>query len=959
MMRVSPSHPTKTNQPIQSKLRLTAMGLCAIFFLGILGFNSSINNAIQEWLRLKGFYLSYFLDDPASYAQAVPVNILKSIGGGGELPVLALDIKFKNWKKLEQKRRKALTGGTLITSDDDYVRATLRYEDKAVRVKLRLKGDHLDHLMGNKWSFRIKVSGKDRIWGMRRFSIQNPRTRRFQSEPVFYEMLKDYGILTPRYFFVRTYVNGEDIGVMAIEEHFSKEMIEHNRRKESVFLRIDERGYFSHKQYKFQYDSNLKSFQHSTIWKSKELLEDYETAIGLVRSFLAGDLPAGRVFDEVLMGRFLALVDVWGAGHGLYFNTRMYYNPIIARLEPVGFDSNIGEETDFPGSQVLGISIKSSAMRLVYADTIRNLKSQFSDPSYIDKLDSIDAKFEAQLRGEFFLKPPPVKSLFESFRRRIKEIEESWSEEPIVIGSFDECDAKPFRGWAVDLRNPNDSAEFEYLSDNGTQRTIYANQSELGFHKLGLRELGIDSDKHGFTIPQRTKNLNLHCSYITNPQTDLLTLSDKPDYFALVDALIYVDNNHSVLEIINTTLHPINIHSVHRDGMPLKMPGYRMPILLHPDTNILISLQKTEDLPSLGGIVVASTIQGKNIEYLTNARIYAGPLSTNPVPDSDAKEQAELHSFLSLDEKSKTLNISTGTWHITAPIIVPAGYTLSIKKGTTLHFDPNCGIVSFGSLSFNGKLEDPILLDAVIPEKYWKGIVVLGKHEKVASHLHGVVIRNATNIEQGKWRQTGGVVFYRSNLEINDSRIENGNSEDAINIIQSRFDIRNLTIDNSTSDALDIDFSEGSISNSVFQNIGYAGGGDAIDVSGSKVILRDLVIRNVNDKALSAGERSQVSASNIKINNSSIGVASKDSSHVSISNSLITEIQVAGLMAYVKKQEYGPGSIKADNIVFSNTILEAKVQTGSRTLLNGVEITPENFGVEQLYKKLGKLEIAN
>lgn len=958
-MRVSSIHTTKTNQPTRSKLRMTAMALCVIFFVGILGYNP-ILTTIKEWLRLKGFYLSYFLKDPVSYARAIPVNMMKSIGGGDELPVIAIDIKFKNWKKLEQKRREALAAGALVKGEDDYVRASLRYEDKAVRVKLRLKGDHIDHLMGNKWSFRIKVSGKDRIFGMRRFSIQNPRTRRFQSEPVFYEMLRDYGIMSPRYFFVHAYVNGEDIGVMAIEEHFSKEMIEHNHRKESIFLGINESRFFSKKHNILLYDSNLKSFQYNRIWKSKELFEDYETAIGLVRSFLAGDLPTDQVFDEVLMGRFLALVDVWGAGHGLYFNARLYYNPIIARLEPVGFDSNIGEELGFFGDTILEKSIKGSATQLVYADTIRKLKSQFSDPSYVDRLESVDARFEAQLRGEFFLKPPPVKSLFESFRRRIKEIEESWSEEPIVIGSFDECDAKPFHGWAVDLRNPNDSAQFQYLSKNGTLHTIHADQSELGFHKLGLRELGIDSAKHGFSIPQRTDNLIHHCPNIVSRQIEPPTLPDKPhmddDYFALVDALIYADGNHTVLEIINVTPHQINIQTVNKDGMPLEMPGYQMPILLHPGAKVFISLQKTKDLD---GVVVTSTIQGRNVEYLTNAHKYVAPLSINPTPISDAQEQIKLHSFLSLDEKNKVLNVSTGTWHITAPIIVPAGYTLSIKKGTKLHFDPNCGIVSYGSLSFNGKLEDPILLDAAIPEKYWKGIVVLGKHKKVISHLQGVVIRNATNIEQGKWRQTGGIVFYRSNLKINDSLVEKANSEDAINIIQSRFDIRNLTIDNSTSDALDIDFSEGSISNSVFQNIGHAGGGDAIDVSGSKVILRDIVIRNVDDKGLSVGEKSQVSALNININNSDIGVVSKDSSYVSISNSLIAEMRVAGLMAYVKKQEYGPGSIKADNIVFSNTMLEAKVQEGSRILLNGVEITHENFSVEQLYKKLGKLEIAN
>ena len=56
----------------------------------------------------------------------------------------------------------------------------------------------------------------------------------------FFEALKREGILVPRYFFVDLTVNGSYIGIMAFEEHFSKELLESQGRKESVILKFDD-----------------------------------------------------------------------------------------------------------------------------------------------------------------------------------------------------------------------------------------------------------------------------------------------------------------------------------------------------------------------------------------------------------------------------------------------------------------------------------------------------------------------------------------------------------------------------------------------------------------------------------------------------------------------------------------------------------------------------------------------
>ena len=54
------------------------------------------------------------------------------------------------------------------------------------------------------------------------------KTALFFAEILFNETIRHYGGLAPKYFFVDVVINGNNIGIMAVEEHFSKELLELN-----------------------------------------------------------------------------------------------------------------------------------------------------------------------------------------------------------------------------------------------------------------------------------------------------------------------------------------------------------------------------------------------------------------------------------------------------------------------------------------------------------------------------------------------------------------------------------------------------------------------------------------------------------------------------------------------------------------------------------------------------------
>ncbi len=191
--------------------------------------------ALNFFARTLGY--DYFLEHGASKAaalRAVPGNYFRDV----DIPKIVLDIKFEHWAKILTKRAKALAIGNLIQEEGDFVPATIRYSDDetggVAKVKVRLKGDMLDHLEGKKWSFRVRARNKDHVYGMRRFSLQKPVSRNFQLTPMMLSLTKSLGSITARYFFVDLTINGNHIGTMALEEHPAKEMLEASGRKDSV-----------------------------------------------------------------------------------------------------------------------------------------------------------------------------------------------------------------------------------------------------------------------------------------------------------------------------------------------------------------------------------------------------------------------------------------------------------------------------------------------------------------------------------------------------------------------------------------------------------------------------------------------------------------------------------------------------------------------------------------------------
>ncbi len=269
-----------------------------------------------------------------------------------EITTIDLVIGDKGMSSLQQQRDAAMKAGLLSAKEEGWVKVKILEGKQEIKGKLRLKGDWTDHLMGDKWSYRIQLD-KEQAWRrMTTFSVQNPKTRYFLSEWIFHRWLDKEDILTPRYGFIRLKVNGVSKGLYAYEEHFEKQIVEYNSRREGPILKFDEEGLWEAQGISIDNEvddfetkipayksSNSIPFGMKAALKDSAVLRQVEIALKLVEQYKTAQKSVWETFDAAKVARYFAVTDMMNAQHGLiWHNQRWYYNPVISKLEPIGFD---------------------------------------------------------------------------------------------------------------------------------------------------------------------------------------------------------------------------------------------------------------------------------------------------------------------------------------------------------------------------------------------------------------------------------------------------------------------------------------------------------------------------------------------------------------------------------------------------------------------------------------------
>lgn len=257
-----------------------------------------------------------------------------------DFPLLEIDVPSSSWNQILQQRSKALQKGILLEENEKPVEMELSFNQRSIPGEIRLKGDWIDHLSGEKWSFRVKCHDSVGVQGQTEFSLMRPQARDFLREWMFKKALQQEGILTPTYQFVHLVLKGKDLGLYVLEGLPNSYLLEHQERRDGPILKWDESGFWE-AQTRSYASSGAPPFKGRwnvpKLVDRKKWMENSEGGVA-VKALLDWEQFA-EVRQVEIWAKYYALVELFQAYHGIiWHNQRFYLNPVTHNLEPIAID---------------------------------------------------------------------------------------------------------------------------------------------------------------------------------------------------------------------------------------------------------------------------------------------------------------------------------------------------------------------------------------------------------------------------------------------------------------------------------------------------------------------------------------------------------------------------------------------------------------------------------------------
>jgi len=853
-------------------------------------------------LATGAFSLQNLKNFKANFDLLLDVESIQLFFEENNLPIIELDISHKNYLKIANKRAQALKHDRLESSDDDFVVAKISHKKNSTDCKVRLKGDLSAHWSGTKWSLRVHTKNDETFLGMKRFSLQDPITRNHTYEWLFLENLKLEDIMAPRYRYVNLKQNGKDRGIFAIEEHFSKEMIENNQRREGIIMCFDEH-YMWNLHWNLSWPStyrtaNIDVRNESRVAKHTHLREQQETAVQLLRKFQDRTLSATQVFDEEKTGKFFALSHLWGAEHGLsYPDMNFFFNPVTAKIEPIGMDGKPSQVALSPYNYFCEGEMEDTWVN--YA--LRSPKIAHSYISYLNKFSS--SEYILNLKKQLGTDELHLRKLLTS-EYFLEDSHSIWNAKKILLEN-DPWDLLEERSYAIrrGLEDSKIALLFGTESQKDTRGVEITVRNALN---QPIEVLGFECEGNSWKARK----------VIKGKQIEKETLCPNGENIVLPPNKWTRDS-------------PTNDFRFFLSN-PTKTNGGRF------------FLNKS--------VFASVRILGLDKPVRISVEMDGTIMNTNSLPLS--QKGGEITKIFPFIKKSGTkLTIPAGTHFVKKDLFIPYGYNLTVDKGACLKFSQDTTMVSKGAIFINGTVENPVSFTSA--KDSWGGVLINSGQSR--SVLRFFNFNNACGIgkdaqkdgiERAGWMMTGGITFNNCNVDLLNCNFEDIKSEDALNLIHSDFKMLGCTFRNVKSDAFDGDFVRGLITDCNFEKIG----GDAIDLSGSNVVIREVEASSVLDKAISAGEGSSVEIFDSHFHNVGFAIAAKDLSDVKGYKIKVRDVTRSALAAYQKKDVFGPAKIAVTELEMKGTGKRYIAENGSDISLNGLHLKTSKIDVEELYE---------
>ena len=267
-------------------------------------------------------------------------RVINQIYHPNDIETINININFKNYQKLKENRKKALSKKLAERENFKWVKANISINKKKYKAKIRIKGTHSDHYNDpKKWSFNVKLKNNS-YDGIKRFTIQPPKTSGYLNEWFFQKAIHHNGLISRRNDFYNVIVNGHKLGLYFFQEGSStKELIENNHLREGPILSYDKSIWVkdinegSSTENSF-FDSNIEVDYQNKIKSSQIFFKNL--AIKRLETLRREDINLNEIIDIEKFAKLMMLYTLMGGDEFDWRDIKFYYNPMTSLLEPIG-----------------------------------------------------------------------------------------------------------------------------------------------------------------------------------------------------------------------------------------------------------------------------------------------------------------------------------------------------------------------------------------------------------------------------------------------------------------------------------------------------------------------------------------------------------------------------------------------------------------------------------------------
>ncbi|MFK8037015.1 MAG: CotH kinase family protein [Crocinitomicaceae bacterium] len=794
---------------------------------------------------------------------------------------LSIWIPSKSKKKLTKYIEKSLGSAVISEKSKKYVSAYYLDNEDTTKIKIKIKGDWSDHIAPDKASYRFKLPSTASFEKMSSFSIQHPKARNFLSEWIMHIMADKVGILSTKYEFINVNFNGYNMGLYALEEHFDKHIVENRKRREGPILKLDESGTWRYRE-KIHNDS-LKhpypDFEASYInaFHEKRILRS---------EALSEQFNEGKKLLQLFRDGHLNISDIFDidllAKYYVLIEISGNYHALTWHNRRFYFNPITQKLEHIFFDAIPNQNLSKSIIRSIIENKNKEANLMMDNAIIMDK-----AFKEKYL---FYLKQYTDKTYIDSiFEGRISDLD-----------IFHEAILKESPNYEFSITNLYDRIKYLRTDLNSLSKYWDEEISDVSSIDHWAREFSFSSLKNLSVI--KGVSVNAYIKRLSYDSCSITFENFHPNDVEILAAR-YQKNGEKIQlktpQSLNGFKTEADSKTIHLNQIPQS--------LFFADKSVPLKMYKAVLIPW-------EKPRGKTTMMNLNEQF---------------SEQSE---YFSISNNILTFN---KLCKINQLIYIPSKYKVNIEPGTVIVFENGGGLIVNNTFICKGEESSPIKF--ICNDNSSQGLTIL-KGKEV--NIQNTSFEGLSNLNYKNWRLTGAITIYESTTTLKNVIISGNQSEDALNIVRSNFEIDHIEIANTYSDGFDADFSTGFIKNSVFKRTGN----DCVDFSGSKVFIENISIVDSGDKGISGGEESNITINGADILGAKMGIASKDASIINGKNISVSNSEYH-YTAFQKKSNYGPSQLILNKVKTAVSDKQILVEKGSSISIN-----------DQLFKGTKKID---